>query len=202
MLAFRALHRFSRGDLVHPKVVVFMAGIPGAGKTTVINRRHPRKPSLLVLDLDAELSTHPRYDPADPDKLYFEGGTKVYEWADKRLEERYTAALQNESMRRIIVDGTGTNAERQERRMRAAREAGWFVKVLYVRVPVRTAIDRAKLRKRQVSPERIMYYQAKIDPALRATARHADEVETVDHSFDMAEHLAHMNAGTTTIFSS
>ena len=63
-----SLHRFSRGDLVQPKVVVFMAGIPGAGKTTVINRRHPCKTKTLVLDLDAELATHPRYDKKDPDK--------------------------------------------------------------------------------------------------------------------------------------
>jgi len=44
-----------------------------------------------------------------------------------------------------------------------------------------------------------MYYQAKIEPALRATAKYADETETVDHSFDMAEHLGHLNAGVVTI---
>ena len=61
------------------------------------------------------------------------------------------------------------------------------------------AIDRARLRKRKVAPEKIMYYQAKIEPALRATAKYADETETVDHSFDMAEHLGHLNAGVVTI---
>ena len=37
--------------------------------------------------------------------------------------------------RRVIVDGTGTKQERQIRRMQAARDAGFFVKVIYVRVP-------------------------------------------------------------------
>ena len=150
LLAFHTLHRFfSRGDLVHPKAVVFMSGVPGAGKSTIIERRYqPNSPRwrscVVVLDLDSELSTHPRYDPANPDKLYFEGGTRAYDWADRRVEARYQAALVDPSVRRIVIDGTGTNAERQTRRMLAASDAGWFVKVLYVHIPVETAVRRAE----------------------------------------------------------
>lgn len=68
--------------------------------------------------------------------------------------------------------------------MRQARAAGWFVKVLYVRVPVRTAIDRAMLRSRRVAPERIIMYQTKISHALAVASKHADEVETVDSGVD------------------
>jgi hypothetical protein len=59
----------------------------------------------------------------------------------------------------------------QVRRMREAREAGWYVKVLYVRVPIKTAIQRAMLRTRRVSPERIAMYQAKISKALVIAAK-------------------------------
>ena len=121
--------------------------------------------------------------------------------------------------------------------MREAREAGWYVKVLYVRVPIKTAIQRAMLRTRRVSPERIAMYQAKISQALViaakarapcahaprgplfggkrgvwrmvsdassaaccradfaptfvrfAAAQHADEVETVDSSYDLQQQV-------------
>ena len=63
----------------------------------------------------------------------------------------------------------------QVRRMKEARAAGWFVKVLYVRVPVKTAIDRAMLRTRRVSPERIAMYQAKISKALVIAAKVRDQ---------------------------
>ena len=56
---------------------------------------------------------------------------------------------------RIVLDGTGTNAERQRRRMRAAREAGWFVKILYVDLPLETAVRRAAQRERPVKASKI-----------------------------------------------
>ena len=182
-LAFNVLHRFERGDCVHPRTVVFMSGIPGSGKTTIIERRyHPdrRRSETVVLDIDAQLATHPRYDPSDPDKLFFEGGTKTYEWADAKIEERFHAALSERSARRIVIDGTGTNTERQERRMRAARDAGWFVKVLYVHIPVETAVRRAAARERPVSAQRVRMYQQRVGSALEHMAHLADELEVYD----------------------
>ena len=73
--------------------------------------------------------------------------------------------------------------------MNEARERGWFIKALYVRVPVKTAVDRAMLRKRKVAPEKIAAYQAKIAPALAIASKHSDEFEVVDHTFDMQEHV-------------
>ena len=80
-------------------------------------------------------------------------------------------------MKRLVVDGTGTNVERQIRRMTQARENGFFVKAMYVRVPVRTAIARAAMRKTGVTPERIQSYQKKMASAMAVAseqcARHA-----------------------------
>jgi len=159
-----------------------MSGVPGAGKSTIIEQRYrPRgRKSTVVLDLDAELATHPRYDPADPDKLYFEGGTSAYDWADQRMETRFVASLANPSVRRIVIDGTGTNAERQTRRMRAAREAGWFVKVIYVHIPIETAVRRAAVRARPISAQRVYMYQGRIGDALEHMAHLADEFEIFD----------------------
>ena len=65
-------------------------------------------------------------------------------------------------------------------RRRAAAHA------LYVRVPVRTAIARAAMRKTGVTPERIETYQRKMASAMEVASSHADEVEIVDVTFDDA----------------
>jgi len=154
-----------------------------AGKSKQIDMRYrSRNIPITVLDLDAEMVHHPAYDPKDPDLIYRQ--QEAWAWADARVESKFQEALLNKSYSRVVVDGTGTNIERQVRRMNEARDAGWFVKVLYVRVPVKTAIDRAILRTRRVSPERIIMYQAKISKALMIATRYADEVETVDSAYD------------------
>ncbi len=138
----------------------------------------------MVLDLDKELIRHPDYDPSDPDKLYVAADREAYSWADARVEARFCAALADASLSRVVLDGTGTNVERQVRRMNQARRAGWYVKAIQVRVPVKTAIARAAMRKRGVSPKRVEAYQLKMADAMATAAAHADEVETIDVPFD------------------
>lgn len=205
-LAYGLLHTaFSRGEVLKPQVAVFMIGLPGSGKSRVINRRYDlerpnyKRPNrIVVLDLDVEILKHPDYDPADPDKLYLASDQAAYKWADSRVEARFRAALANPDTRRVILDGTGTNLERQIRRMQQARAAGFFVKALYVRVPARTAIARAAMRTRGVKPARILAYQAKMKLAMQVAAEHADEVETVDVPFD--DHRAeHADVGSITV---
>jgi predicted ABC-type ATPase len=168
-------------------------GLPGAGKSRVINyryvldrQRRRKLKSTVVLDLDLEIAQHPQFDPENPDKLYLAGDQEAYRWADARVEARFLSGLGDPSVKRLVVDGTGTNVERQVRRMKQARDAGFFVKALYVRVPAKTAIARAAMRKRGVSPKRIQAYQQKMRTALSVAAEHADEVETFDVTFDDA----------------
>lgn len=199
VLARKLVHFVWWREGMQPHVCVFMVGLPAAGKSTVINARYLRRnlPTAIV-DLDAEMVAHPAYDPKDPDSIY--RLQEAYKWADARVEERFQDLLQNRSISRLVVDGTGTNIDRQIRRMCEARAAGWFIKVLYVRVPVRTAIQRAALRSRRVSPSKIAAYDKKINGALGVSAKHADEMETVDHSFDMREHLLLSTPGAVAIY--
>mmetsp|Transcript_19096 Transcript_19096/g.48915 ORF Transcript_19096/g.48915 Transcript_19096/m.48915 type:complete len:269 (+) Transcript_19096:45-851(+) len=191
---YRCLHVFNLGEVVHPRVAIFMVGLPGSGKSRIINLRYATDHrngcravnSTVVVDLDREIVEHPQYDPKDPDRLYLAGGQDAYKWADARVEERFLSGLANPRVRRLVIDGTGTNIERQIRRMDQARRAGFFVKTLHVRVPARTAIVRAAMRKRGVKPERIRQYQAKLAGALEVARRHADEVEIIDVTFDDA----------------
>lgn len=196
-LVYRVLHLAKKGEVMHPRVAVFMIGLPGAGKSRVIQQRyygthlsvpwlrHLRK-KTVVLDLDLEIVQHPDFDPADPDRLYLAGDQNAYKWADARIQQRFADSLNDPAVRRLVIDGTGTNVERQVRRMSEARAAGFFVKALYVRVPVQTAIERAKMRKRGVLPERIRVYQRKMARAMSVAGRHADEVEVLDIIFDDA----------------
>lgn len=179
-VAYSVLHNvLRRGELLQPRVAVFMVGLPGAGKSRCIDRRYaPGTNSTAVVDLDVEIRRHPRFDPADPNALYVEPSQEAYHWADAQVERRFSEAISNPGLRRVVIDGTGTNAERQVRRMAAARDAGWYVKVLYVRVPVRIAVARAATRKRTVSPARVRMYQARIAAALPKVVPYADEVET------------------------
>ena len=134
-----------RTEILHHHAVVFMVGLPAAGKSTVIESRYGRlrgRRALKVIDLDAEMIAHPKYDPDDPDSVY--RLQEAYKWADGMVESRFQEALCDRSLSRIIVDGTGTNIERQIRRMNEARAAGWFVKVMYVRVPVRSARSQSQ----------------------------------------------------------
>jgi len=185
-LAYLLLHTtVSRGEVVYPRVAVFMIGLPGAGKSRVINSRYVtgRRPSSVeVLDLDAEIAEHPEFDLDDPDRLYLDHSLQAYSWADARVEERFSAAIANSSVKRLVIDGTGTNFARRTRRMNEAREAGMFVKALYIRVPCRTAIARASIRRRPVSAARIREYHAKMRDAVKCARESADEVEIVDVS--------------------
>ena len=193
LLAYRFLRLIHRGDTVVDRVAVFMIGLPGAGKSRVISHRYSSDPfsrtplnSTKVLDLDKEMVKLPDYDPKDPDRLYLARGREAYQWADARVESEFLSGLRDPNVKRLVVDGTGTNEERQIRRMTQAREAGFFVKCMYVRVPVRTAIARAAMRKTGVTPQRIEMYQTKMASAMAIAAEHADEVEVVDVTFDDA----------------
>lgn len=183
-LAYHLLHPIQRGEAVQPRVVIFLAGLPGAGKTTIVNLRYrptERPEDTVVVDLDKEIALHKRFDPNDPDRLYLGKNRRAYAWADRQVEARFQAALTDRSNRRIIIEGTGTNAERQVRRMRQAHEAGWYVKVLYVHIPLDTAIRRAANRPhRPVTAARVREYHAKILASLVTMEPLADEFETYD----------------------
>ena len=104
----------------------------------------------------------------------------------------------------VAFDGTGTNVPRQIRRMcmvcapprphaslprlprvrpsavasappwPQAREAGFAVKVLYVKVRTETAIQRNEARKRQVPEETIRAYVSRLDEAVEAVVAHEE----------------------------
>ena len=100
---------------------------------------------------------HPDYDASDPakvhnlwpplpgvwccDRIFVQVYDRcgAYDWADERLSEHFQAlmALDTNSAdmrdRVFAVDGTGTKVSRRVQRMADARNAGYWVRLLYVR---------------------------------------------------------------------
>jgi shikimate kinase len=134
---------------------VFLCGLPGSGKSSVIAARwgvhsgQPRSGKSLLLDLDIVMKAHPRYLASDPKAIYAD--PKAYAWADEQVEAQYQAALLDETLGTIICDGTGAKLERRLQRMHDARRSGCRIKMLLVRVSIATAERRNAQRKRQVT---------------------------------------------------
>jgi len=151
---------------------LFTMGLPGAGKSTVASKRYNIN-ELAVVDPDIFKESHPDYDPKDPGALH--------EWSSKQAEH-YFSALLFEGSEDIMVDGTGTNAEKMIRRINQAKAAGYEVELLYVSVPLRVALERNANRERVV-PESILREKAlDISTAFEIVAPYADSVVVVNNS--------------------
>lgn len=148
------------------KTAVFTMGLPGAGKST---KARAAFPSFRVIDCDAIKETLPGYDPENPGAVHAE--------SQRLRDAELAAALQGADS--LIVDSTGTNAERMATEMRAARAAGFRVVLFYVVTPLQTAIARNAARRRKVARSIIRAKAATIQTAFDLLAFESDTVEIV-----------------------
>mmetsp|Transcript_31072 Transcript_31072/g.93305 ORF Transcript_31072/g.93305 Transcript_31072/m.93305 type:complete len:276 (-) Transcript_31072:24-851(-) len=165
-------------------VMVFTAGAPGAGKTYTLHRLFGLEnlemlDAVEMLDLDSAMKRHPEYDAADAAALY--SRNDAYQWANERVERKFQQTLKNpfhgDGRGRVVCfDGTGTRIQRQIRRMRAAKKAGFDIVQLYVEVSLETALRRNSERDRTVPEEVLAEYLARLDSAVEATVRHEERL--------------------------
>ena len=152
-------------------LAIFTAGLPGSGKTTVASRRYDLT-KMVVVDPDSFKEAHPDYDPKNPGVLH--------EWSSKKAEALFALSIAEGTP--MLVDGTGTNAEKMIRRINAAKAAGFEIELLYVKVPLRVALERNAARDRNV-PEFIIREKAlDIATSLELVAPHADKVTVVENA--------------------
>ena len=151
-------------------LAIFTMGLPGSGKSTVANDRYPIG-RMTVIDPDLFKEAHPDYDPKDPGVLHA--------WSNDKAE-----ALLAETMASgtdMLVDGTGTNSEKMLRRMNDAKSFGYEIELLYVKVPMRVALERNANRERVV-PEHIVRSKGRdISTSFEIIAPHADTVTIVEN---------------------
>lgn len=162
------------------RVAVFLAGLPGSGKTRIVQSLFS---GATVLDLDAEMRRHKRFDPANPALIYEEQG--VYDWADALIERKFQTAIRDTSVVELVLDGTGTKMQRRERRVKAAKAHAMTTMLLYVKVTLDTALRRNAQRQRIVPPNRLEEYQALIDAAVDAERHLVDRFHVVDNDIDV-----------------
>eukprot|EP00948_MAST-09A_sp_MAST-9A-sp1_P001577 g1577.t1 len=173
-------------------LAVFTIGIPGSGKTSAIHRLFGRDNVSTIIDLDTEMKNHPEYDPANPAAVY--DSTECYDWANARVEEKFQNVIKETVIEQtvtrkknpiIVLDGTGTNADRHIRRMLEARYVGNFsILLLHVHVSVDVALERNAQRTRVVPADTLKAYEERLQKALSKESKYADAVLTVNNDED------------------
>ena len=168
---------------------IFMAGLPGSGKTTVLNKLYGLD-NVKMLDLDTEMKLHPQYDPTQPESIYSD--PEAYQWANTKVEERFQSIIKlrrpgcgadrGPLHRLIAIDGTGTKVPRRLRRIEEAKRAGYKIELLHAHVDIATALERNSWRTRQVPEEVMRDYQARLDAAIEAVVPFVDQYTRFDNS--------------------
>lgn len=147
---------------------ILTMGLPGSGKSTAITNLYGFDHSFTVIDPDLAKAGHPDYDPKNPQALHT--------WSKSVTDAQLAAAL--DAREDVIIDGTGTNAEKMVQRINRLHGLGYTVTVLYVRVSLDTAIARNARRARTV-PEEIVREKAElITTAAEIVAAYADDFVT------------------------
>jgi predicted ABC-type ATPase len=152
------------------KQIIFTAGLPGAGKSTVLNNSIYNE--LKRVDCDEFKKSHPQYNPKAPEL--------VHEWSVvKAREYQFSLLAKGES---FIVDGTGTNIEKYIKWFQEGRELGFEIVVLYVKVDLATSIKRNQNRERSVPVTMILEKAAIIDDCMNVLGSVADKFEIVENN--------------------
>lgn len=123
------------------KTVYFMVGAGGSGKGYVISNS-PELRNLPTVNSDNFIEAHPGFisgelQPSD-----------LHAWAEGQMEAQWDLALTGNNS--FILDGTGKTAANVQRRMEAARAAGFQIVAIWVKVPVGICLQRNQQRVRQV----------------------------------------------------
>ena len=149
-------------------VCIITIGMGGAGKTTVLNRLYP---NITINDCDKWKLLHPDFDPKKPEL--------VHEWSTIQQErERFMLLSKGET---FAIDSTGKNIEKVARWIADAKNAGFVVHILYIRVSVETALRRNANRTRVVPADVIIEASGMVETAYKVLSAYADSSEVINN---------------------
>ena len=154
------------------KKVLLTMGLPGAGKSRVLKTKYLGfVNSAVLIDPDEIKKEKADYNPKAP-HVY-------HEWSKAEARKRMYQAIANDQD--IVIDGTGTNAEKMIKWIRDFQASGYEVEVVYVKVSVRTAIERNANRERVV-PEYLIREKAEtISVSFELISQVADVIKVVNN---------------------
>lgn len=158
-------------DLATAKnTVIFMMGAPGSGKSYV---RSTYLGDLEVLDCDKVKEAHPEYDAKNPSALH--------EYSKAIHSSNVKKALNNPTGESIVIDGTGSNADKMVKQMTIAIANGWNVALVYVVVALQTSLKRNELRDRTVDRAIVIDKWESIQTSFDLVAPSATEVYVINN---------------------
>ena len=143
-----------------------MMGGSGSGKSYVRNIRYA---GMTTLDCDDIKTTHPDYDPKNPQDLHA--------WSASELKRAFFATTATGES--FVYDGTGSTAERYVNYITHAQEMGYEVEVCYVTVPLTVALKRNAARTRTVPEDVVREKHSLVATAFEIVAPYADTVTVV-----------------------
>ncbi|GCD12597.1 AAA family ATPase [Clostridium tagluense] len=127
------------------KKAILTMGLPASGKSTVLNNLGFLNGDYTNIDPDLIKAEKLDYDPKQP-QVY-------HSWSQVETKKRIAMAIIEE--KNIIIDGTGTNTEKMAKYIRDLQVEGYEVTLLYVKVSLKTSLERNSKRERNV-PEEII----------------------------------------------
>lgn len=150
------------------KKMVIMAGISGAGKSTIAKKLFD---GWKTIDCDELKKQCKGYDAKNPGAVHEES---------KRLEKiELTKAICGEE--NFIYDTTATNSERIVSLIKDAQSFGWFVEIVYVKVKLATALKRNANRERVVPEYIIREKNALITQSIEIISSYADDIKIINN---------------------
>ena len=152
------------------KEIVFMAGVPGAGKTTLANERYGDTHSFIRFPLKGVEDFHPERDMICGDTL--------------ELRERMEKEVWNlESAKRWVFDGSETPINLLIELIDKSRSYGFRTKVVYLHVDTEVAIERNAYRddETKVLEVEIRHHAENSDTAVELLRPHPHHFEEVDY---------------------
>lgn len=160
------------------RLAIFLMGLPAAGKSTTVAKRFagaieaPIGGTFHWIDPDAIKASHPAYTESE--------AFRVHDWSTEIAEQEFQRAITTAGADvTVVIDGTGTHADSMVRKMTEAREAGFTVELLYIKVTLATALARAAARVRQVPADVIRAKARDIATSFELVAPYADVVTVV-----------------------
>ena len=156
--------------------ITFTMGLPAAGKSSVIKDGRAKVDGAILLDCDSFKEAHPDFDPQNPQALH--------SWSKEQVKRAFTEAL--ETGGHYVYDTTGTNSRRMLNEMNRAKEAGFTVRLVFVKVDLVTSIGRNHDPSRgRVVPLSVIVEKAdKVNRVFDEIHHVADEVLIIDNSAD------------------
>jgi predicted kinase len=131
------------------KKAILFIGLPGSGKTTIVNRDYTEGYTIVSADIIKQ--SHKDYDPKDPEPLH--------QWSVKEAE-RQMSELSDKGIS-MCMDSGGVNNSYSLRIIGMLKNKGYHITLVYVEAPLKVCLERNRKRERKV-PESAIIEKAKM----------------------------------------